>query len=185
MKVNLNYRVNSNIFSFRADIISSMVIIGIDPGIGRVGWGIIREEKGTQAMLEYGCFETDSKLAEEKRLEAIHLFIKGLINKYHPAVVAVESLFFAANSKTAFSVGQARGVILLTVSQSGIPLVSYTPLQVKLSITGYGKADKNQVQQMVKSLLKLKQIPRPDDAADALAIAMTYAYSYKLNNKIL
>ncbi len=162
-----------------------MVIIGIDPGIGRMGWGVIREENGAQSMTDCGCFETDAKLAEEKRLEKIHDFIKELVNKYSPDVVAVESLFFAANSKTAFSVGQARGVILLTISQAEVKLVSYTPLQVKLSISGYGKADKNQVQQMVKSLLKLKQIPKPDDAADALAIALTYAYSYKVNNKIL
>lgn len=157
-----------------------MVILGIDPGIGRIGWGVINVNGGKQSLVDFGCLETDAKISEEKRLIMVHDFIKELVKKYNPEIVAVESLFFAANTKTAFSVGQARGVILLTVSQQGIPLFSYTPLQVKLSISGYGRADKNQIQQMVKSLLNLKQTPKPDDAADGLAIALTHAFNYKL-----
>jgi crossover junction endodeoxyribonuclease RuvC len=161
-----------------------MTIMGIDPGIGRVGWGIISENKFKQQLIEVGCLETDPKLTEEKRLKQVHAFIRELIQKYNPDVVAVESLFFATNAKTAISVGQARGVILLAIADENLPLFSYTPLQVKQSISGYGKADKNQVQQMVKSLLKLPQIPKPDDAADALAIALTHAFNYKVRNEL-
>jgi len=161
-----------------------MVIMGIDPGIGRVGWGVINDKNLKQSLIETGCLETEAKLPEEKRLQLIHVFISELIRKFKPNVVAVESIFFAANAKTALSVGQARGVILLSIVDENVPLISYTPLQVKLSISGYGKADKNQVQQMVKALLKLPQIPTPDDAADALAIALTHAFNYKVNNKL-
>jgi crossover junction endodeoxyribonuclease RuvC len=159
-----------------------MIIMGIDPGIGRVGWGLISENNFKQNLIEVGCLETDPKLPEEKRLKQVHIFIRELIQKYKPDVAAVESLFFTTNAKTAISVGQARGVILLAIADENVTLFSYTPLQVKQSISGYGKADKNQVQQMVKSLLKLPQIPKPDDAADALAIALTHAFNYKVRN---
>ena len=162
-----------------------MIILGIDPGIGRVGWGLIEEKNLKQNLIAVGCLETDSKLPEEKRLQKIRTFLTEMIKKYRPDVVATESLFFATNAKTAITVGQARGVILLTIADQNIPAFSYTPLQVKLSVTGFGKADKNQIQQMVKSLLKLPQIPKPDDAADALAIALTHAFNYKVKNKIL
>lgn len=161
-----------------------MIIIGIDPGIGRIGWGVILDEKGKQKLLDYGCLETSSKLKEEHRLIQIEQFFSELLEKYQPQVVAIEQLFFAANVKTAFAVGQARGVLVLTVTKNQTPLTSYTPLQVKLAISGYGKADKRQIQIMVKTLLNLPQIPKPDDAADALAIALTHAFSYKLQSSV-
>lgn len=157
-----------------------MIIIGIDPGIARVGWGIIRIQDSGLRIQDVGCFETSKSDPLDQRLLSISVFLKKLFGEYKPDCVAVEQLFFATNAKTAITVGQARGVIILTASQANIPTFDYTPLQVKLAITGYGKADKNQVQQMVKNILKLKEIPRPDDAADALAIALTHAFSYKL-----
>lgn len=154
--------------------------MGIDPGVGRVGWGVIGDEFGKQTALDYGCLETSSKLKLDERLKEIHDFILTLVVKYKPEVMAIEQLFFAANSKTAFMVGQARGVILLAASQNQLPTVAYTPLQVKQSLTGYGKAEKKQIQIMVKAILGLKLPVSQDDAADALAIALTHAFSYKL-----
>lgn len=161
-----------------------MVIIGIDPGIGKIGWGVVKDEKGKQELIKYGCLETSSKLPEEQRLVAIEQFFSQLLKKYQPTTVAIEQLFFASNVKTAFTVGQARGVLVLTVTKAKIPFTSYTPLQVKLAISGYGRADKKQVQSMVKTLLNLNQIPKPDDASDALAIALTHAFSYKLQTHL-
>ena len=157
-----------------------MIIIGIDPGIARVGWGVLKIEISNSQMTNVGCFETSKYDPLDQRLLSISEFLKELFNQYKPDCVAVEQLFFATNATTAITVGQARGVIILTASQANIPTFDYTPLQVKLAITGYGKADKNQVQQMVKNILKLPEIPQPDDAADALAIALTHAFSYKL-----
>ncbi len=161
-----------------------MVILGIDPGIGRVGWGIIRDDSGKHQIITYGCFETSSKMEETERLSQINTFISDLVHQYQPDAIAIEQLFFAANVRTAMSVGQARGVIVMAASTTGVPLTSYTPLQVKQAISGYGKADKKQIQMMVKTLLKLPTIPQPDDAADALAIALTHAFSYKLKKLI-
>ncbi|MBI5358319.1 crossover junction endodeoxyribonuclease RuvC [Candidatus Amesbacteria bacterium] len=160
-----------------------MIIIGIDPGIARVGWGVLKTQMTNPQITNYGCFGTAKTDNLETRLLAISEFLKKLFEEYKPNCVAVEQLYFASNAKTAITVGQARGVIILTASQVHIETFDYTPLQVKLAITGYGKADKNQVQQMVKNILKLKEIPRPDDAADALAIALTHAFSYKLHQK--
>ena len=157
-----------------------MIIIGIDPGIARVGWGVLKIEISNSQMTNVGCFETSKNDSLDQRLLSISEFLNELFGKYRPDCVAVEQLYFATNAKTAITVGQARGVIILTASQANIPTFDYTPLQVKLAITGYGKADKNQVQQMVKNILKLPEIPQPDDAADALAIALTHAFSYKL-----
>jgi len=154
--------------------------MGIDPGIGRVGWGIINEERGKFSCLKFDCFETFSKTKTEDRLRQINLYLTKLITEERPEAVAVEELFFAANAKTALLVGEARGVILLTVASSSVPLFSYTPLQVKQALTGYGRAEKKQVQKMVQAILGLKQPPKQDDAADALAIAITHAFSYKL-----
>lgn len=158
-----------------------MIILGIDPGIGRMGWGIIKDEAGRQTPLEFGCFETSSKETLDKRLELIYHFVLKLINKFTPEIMAIEQLYFAANSKTALIVGQARGVILLAAAEGKIPTMSYTPLQVKQAITGYGRADKNQIQQMVTALLHLSNRIKRDDTADALAIALTHAFSYKLH----
>ena len=156
-----------------------MIILGIDPGIGRCGWGIITVSASKLKVQKYGCIETSPRKDTAKRLEEIHSKVLSLIRDYSPDTLAIEELFFNTNAKTAFVVGQARGVILLAASQSNIPIVIYTPLQVKLSLTGYGRAEKQQMGQMVKTLLSLKEIPKPDDTADALAIAITHAFSYK------
>lgn len=157
-----------------------MIILGIDPGIGKVGWGAIKDESGKQRVIDYGCFETSSKIGLDERLTMIYDFITGLIEKFNPEVLAIEQLYFSANSKTALIVGQARGVILLAASKSNLPTASYTPLQVKQALTGYGQASKNQIQSMVGSILHLSKQVTQDDAADALAIAITHAFSYKI-----
>lgn len=157
-----------------------MIILGIDPGIGRIGWGVIKDESGKQIAIDYGCFETSSKTDLDTRLASIYDFITLLIGKFSPDVLAIEQLYFAANSKTALVVGQARGVILLAASKSSLPTASYTPLQVKQALTGYGRADKNQIQSMVSSILRLSKKLVQDDTADALAIAITHAFSYKI-----
>ncbi len=157
-----------------------MIILGIDPGIGKVGWGVIKDESGLQKAIDYGCFETSSKMNLADRLTKIYDFIIRLIHKFSPEVLAIEQLYFAANSKTALTVGQARGVILLAASKSNIPTESYTPLQVKQALTGFGRADKNQIQSMVGAILHLSKKVVQDDTADALAIAITHSFSYKL-----
>jgi len=160
-----------------------MVILGIDPGIARMGWGVVEEIKQKPRAIAYGCFETTKDTPHEERLRAVHNELTRLIKKYKPDVLAVEELFFNTNAKTAFIVGQARGVILLSAAQQNLEIATYTPLQVKMAITGYGRAEKAQIGQMVKVLLKLKEIPRPDDVADALAVALTYAFTNKFKEK--
>lgn len=152
-----------------------MLILGIDPGIARLGWGIISQDKGKLQLVDYGCFETSVKLPEPERLKAIYLFLTKLIKTHHPDVLSVEQLYFAANARTALTVGQARGVVVLTATLAKLPVYSYTPLQVKQALSGYGRADKHQMQIMVKSILGMKEISKSDDAADALAIAITHA----------
>ncbi|KKU08346.1 MAG: Crossover junction endodeoxyribonuclease RuvC [Candidatus Collierbacteria bacterium GW2011_GWC2_45_40] len=140
-----------------------MKILGIDPGIGRLGWGIVSHDKGVDSYIDSGCFK-------------IHDFIQNLINLHTPDALAVESLFFEKNVKTAIDVAAARGVILLVGQQSGLAISQYTPLQVKSSLTGYGQAEKSQVEFMVGKILHLKEKIKPDDAADAVAIALTHAF---------
>lgn len=155
-----------------------MKILGIDPGIGRMGWGIIEKGKSSQFMVHgYGCVETMPNSDIPGRLYALYDEVCRIIDEYDPDAMAIEDLFFAKNVKTAFSVGQARGVILLAASQKNLSIHVYTPLQVKATVTGYGKADKKQVGQMVKITLKLPKVPTPDDTADALAIALTHAFT--------
>lgn len=160
-----------------------MRIIGIDPGIGRMGWGILqsRMESGKWKVENYGCIETFPKLPVPERLLQIHDELTEIVKKYKPDELAVEELFFNTNAKTAFVVGQARGVVLLLGAQFNLTIGIYTPLQVKMALTGYGRAEKMQVGKMVKTLLNLKEIPKPDDTADALAVALTHAFSYKVN----
>lgn len=155
-----------------------MKVIGIDPGTGRLGWAVINHERGGDSLVDCGCFETKVRSELPDRLEKIFLFLNELINKHRPDSFAVESLFFATNAKTAFDVGAARGVILLSAQQAHLPIFQYTPLQVKSSLTGYGKAEKNQVQYMVTKILHLKETPKPDDAADAVAIALTHLFHH-------
>jgi crossover junction endodeoxyribonuclease RuvC len=157
-----------------------MRILGIDPGIGRTGWGVIDVNGSSLRVQEYGTIETPSDMELGKRLNEVYDRIVGLLNDYQPEAVGIEELFFNTNSKTAFVVGQARGVVMLAVAQKKLPLGIYTPLQVKIAVTGYGRAEKRQVAQMVKTLLNLQSIPKLDDTTDALAIAITHAFSYKL-----
>ncbi len=151
--------------------------MGIDPGIATTGYGVITYADGVLAHVAHGCITTPAKQVFRERLLALHRELKVLVRKYRPDAVAVEELFFAANAKTAFAVGQARGCILLTCAQARLSVSEHTPLQVKQALTGYGRADKRQIQEMVKALLHLRILPQPDDAADALAIAITAAHT--------
>lgn len=159
-----------------------MIILGIDPGTATTGYGLIKEEKGQVSLLDYGCILTSSKKSLDVRLEELNQELTKIIRKYQPYEIAVEELFFATNVKTAITVSHARGVILLTAKQNHCAIAEYTPLQVKNAICGYGGADKKQVQKMVQMLLKLNELPKPDDAADALAIAICHLHSRKINN---
>lgn len=161
-----------------------MRILGIDPGIARVGWAVIETHIPEPIPISFGCITTEKDEKPGDRLSKIHTAIKLLIHKYHPDCMSVEELFFATNVTTGIGVGQSRGVILLAAAEARIPVVSYTPLAVKRAITGDGKADKKQVATMVVRILKLKKAPRLDDTADALAIAMTHAYSYRMKERL-
>lgn len=146
-------------------------MLGIDPGFGSLGYAVIAEEDGALRALDYGCLKTPARDPFADRLMTIFQTIKTLIITHRPARIGIEKLFFEKNTKTAIDVAQARGVILLACRQSNIPVVECTPLQVKLAATGYGAAEKKQVQYMMKLLLKLPSLPTQDDAADALAVA--------------
>lgn len=149
------------------------IILGIDPGIADTGYGLIKEnDNGGLECLTYGSIKTKAGTALPNRLEILHEELDKIIKKYKPDLVSVEELFFCNNVKTALVVGQARGVVLLTAKLNKLPVSEYTPLQVKQAVSSYGKASKNQVQKMVKIILNLKELPKPDDAADALAVAI-------------
>lgn len=152
-----------------------MIILGIDPGIARLGWGVVEEVRGKARMVAYGCLETTKETPHEERLRAVHDELARVIKKYKPTRAAVEKLFFSKNVKTALTVGEARGVIMLTCAELNIPIVEISPKEVKQALTGYGSADKRQMQRMIQLMLGLKEIPKPDDAADALAIAIAGA----------
>jgi crossover junction endodeoxyribonuclease RuvC len=154
-----------------------MKILGIDPGVAIVGYGILDVSKKDLKLIDAGCIITSSKTAHPKRLAEIAAELKHIIKKYNPDILGIEELFFCKNVKTAMKVGEARGVILATAMQANLPIYEYTPLQIKQALTGYGRADKNQIQQMVKVILKLDEIIKPDDAADAVAVAITCANS--------
>ncbi len=158
----------------------SKIILGVDPGYGITGYGILQVNGSQMKCLQYGVITTPAEVDFAWRLHDLHNDLKKIIMQYKPNVVAVEELFFYKNVKTAINVGQARGVIMLTAMLAKLPVLECTPLQVKQAITGYGKADKSQVQQMVKNFLKLENIPKPDDAADALAVAIWAAHAEKL-----
>ncbi len=152
----------------------SMRILGIDPGLALVGYGIVDVNNYNSKMVDYGVIVTDATDSLPARLECIYEVLDGLIKEYKPEEVAIEELFFNKNVKTAITVGHARGVEILACKNNGLEIYEYTPLQIKQAITGYGRADKRQIQEMVKVLLKLDKIPKPDDAADALAVAITH-----------
>lgn len=158
-----------------------MIILGIDPGIGRCGWAVVKHEGSKFIPLDYGCVETKPNSEISSRLIIIYDEIKKIVKKYNPDVLSIEELFFGSNSKTAFAVGQARGVILLLSAENQMLVNTYTPLEVKMALTGYGRADKNQIAQMVKVILKLTSTPKLDDTTDALAIALTHAFSSKMS----
>ncbi|HCM82733.1 MAG: Crossover junction endodeoxyribonuclease RuvC [Candidatus Gottesmanbacteria bacterium GW2011_GWA2_44_17] len=154
-----------------------MVILGIDPGVARIGWGIIKNTKPDLTVIAYGLISTPKEIQKEMRLKSLYDAMLSVFTKYQPDIMSVEDLFFAANAKTAISVGEARGVILLSAAQKRVSVVSYTPLAVKRTITGDGHADKKQVEKMIVQILRLKKTPEIDDTTDALAIAATHAYT--------
>jgi len=159
------------------------IVLGIDPGLATTGYALIRETRPELTIISYGTIKTPAKTDFSTRLKNIHQDLDQIIKKYKPDIIAVENLYFAKNVKTALQVGQARGVILLTAILHKLPLYEFTPLQVKQSVCGYGKADKLQVQKMVKNILKMDKIPKPDDAADALAVALSCIQAKTYLNK--
>ena len=152
-----------------------MLILGIDPGYAIIGWGIIRFERGKYIPVDFGAITTNAGVPFNRRLEQIYDQLNALLDTHHPDAVAVEKLYFQTNAKTAIDVAQARGVTMLALQQHGVPVFEYTPLQVKSAVTGFGQAQKPQVMEMTKRLLRLKAVPKPDDTADALAIAICHA----------
>ena len=154
-----------------------MVIFGIDPGYAIVGWGCVRYERSRFSPLGFGAATTTPDMAFSLRLETIFLRTAELLDRYAPDALAIERLYFTTNQKTVIDVAQARGVIVLAAQRRGVPIFEYTPLQVKSAVTGYGKAEKGQVMEMTRRLLSLEEVPRPDDAADALAIAICHGQS--------
>lgn len=159
-------------------------IIGIDPGFGRVGFGIIEKKGNSWRHVAHGCIETSAKDEFIDRLAEVYHELTHIIKKYKPTRGAVEELFFYKNVTTAINVGQARGVILLTLHTANLPVDEFTPLEVKQAVVGYGRAEKKQMQMMVQMQLGLKAIPKPDDAADALAVALAAAASLNFQSKI-
>ena len=158
-----------------------MVILGVDPGYAIVGIGVIEYKGNKFRPITYTAITTPAKMNTVDRLKKIYDGMIEIIEKYKPDAMAIEELFFNSNQKTAINVAQARGVILVAATNCVLPISEYTPLQVKQSVTGYGRADKTQIQEMVKMLLHLNVIPKPDDAADGLALAICHAHSNKMN----
>lgn len=154
-----------------------MIVLGIDPGYAIVGCGVVEYQGNHFRMLHYGAVTTEAHTPFNERLETIYDGVQTLMRTYHPQAMAIEKLFFNTNQKTAIDVAQARGVLVLAAQQNRIPVFEYTPLQVKQSVVGYGRAEKKQVQEMTRILLNLEKIPKPDDAADALAMAICHCHS--------
>ncbi|KKP38206.1 MAG: crossover junction endodeoxyribonuclease RuvC, crossover junction endodeoxyribonuclease RuvC [Candidatus Peregrinibacteria bacterium GW2011_GWF2_33_10] len=152
-----------------------MIILGVDPGTATTGFGIIETSEHDLKLVDYGCISTKANLKLEDRLNQIYEDLENLIIEFKPELAGIEEIFFTKNIKTAISVSHARGVIMQTITKHHIPILTFTPTQIKSAITGYGKADKHQVQTMSKMILNLDKIPKPDDAADALAIAICCA----------
>ncbi len=154
-----------------------MIILGIDPGLAIIGWGVLKFDNFHFQTLGYGSIQTPAGSRTEERLSIIYDGMEEIIRRYHPEEMAIEELFFNTNITTGIRVAEARGVILLSGQQHGLRIAEYTPLQVKQAVVGYGRAEKNQVISMVTNLLKLKRPPKPDDTADALAVAICHAHS--------
>jgi crossover junction endodeoxyribonuclease RuvC len=155
-----------------------MRVLGIDPGIATVGFGVVDSNGNKQSLVSCGVISTPAGISLSSRLDSIYKDLSELISKFNPDAMAVEELFFNTNLKTGISVAHGRGVILLAGYRSGVPVFEYTPLQVKQAVVGYGRAEKNQVMDMVRPILKMKAAPKPDDAADAVAIALCHARSF-------
>ncbi len=159
-----------------------MLVIGIDPGTATTGYGLVREmQNGSLEVVDYGVVETPANLPMSQRLLALHQRLSEIILLHRPQSGAVEKLFFQRNVSTAITVGQGRGVALLALAEAGLSVGEYTPLEIKQAVAGYGGADKKQIQYMVRALLDLVEIPKPDDAADALAVAICHVHSMKIN----
>lgn len=157
-----------------------MIVLGIDPGTAKTGYGIVEREGNRLRLIDYGCLETLSTQELPTRLLEIHRAVTELIITHKPEQLGVERLFFNKNVQTAFAVGQARGVVLLAAAEHGLPVFEYGPHEVKIAVTGYGRADKGQVQRMVQTVLGMSTLPKPDDAADALAVAICLAHARPL-----
>jgi crossover junction endodeoxyribonuclease RuvC len=159
--------------------VRSVIVLGIDPGTAATGYGIIERSGSRLRAIDYGCFETVPADDLPQRLLLIHQAMAELIADHQPVLIGVERLFFNRNVQTAFAVGQARGVVLLAAAQAGVPVFEYGPHEVKMAVTGYGRAGKAQVQRMVQVVLGMDALPRPDDAADALAVAICLAHAQR------
>lgn len=154
-----------------------MIILGIDPGYAIVGWGVIDYTANRFSVIDYGAVTTEAKMPFNRRLEMVFDGVSEIITRYRPSALAIEKLFYNTNAKTVIDVAQSRGVINLAAVKNGVEIFEYTPLQVKQSVVGYGRAEKKQVQEMTRVILKLDKIPKPDDTADALAMAICHAHA--------
>lgn len=154
-----------------------MIILGIDPGYAIVGFGVLDYRNNHFSVIDYGAILTDAGTPFNERLEKIYDGLTAIIEKYHPEAMSVEKVFYNSNAKTVIDVSQARGVIMLAAQKNKVTVFEYTPLQVKQSVVGYGRADKKQVQEMTRRILALEKVPKPDDTADALAMAICHAHS--------
>ncbi len=161
-----------------------MIVLGIDPGTAALGYGIVERTGGNLRAIDYGCLGTSADTPMPERLLRIHGLVAELIETHHPDLVAVERVFFSRNAQTAFGVGQARGVVLLAAAQAGVEVREATPNEVKVGVTGYGKADKGQVGRMVSVILGLAEVPSPDDTSDALAIAVSIANAERPGDRL-
>lgn len=154
-----------------------MVILGIDPGYAIIGWGVLEHKGNKFNVVDYGAITTEAKTPFPQRLQIIYTEMCRLFSEYKPDAMSLEKLFYNSNAKTVIDVAQARGVITLSAQQNGVPIFEYTPLQVKQSVVGYGRAEKKQVQEMTRVILNLEKIPKPDDTADALAMAICHGHA--------
>lgn len=154
-----------------------MIILGIDPGYAIVGFGVLEYKNNHFTVIDYGAITTDAGTPFNRRLEYIYDELTAILEKYRPDAMSIEKLFYNSNAKTVIDVSQARGVIMLAAQKCGVPAFEYTPLQVKQSVVGYGRAEKKQVQEMIKRILFLEKVPKPDDTADALAMAICHGHS--------
>lgn len=159
-----------------------MRVLGIDPGTAITGYAVVEEEGADLRLIAIGTVQTPARTPLPQRLKTIYRGLSEIIAEYRPEAAVVEELFFSRNARTAMSVGHARGVVLLALVDAGLPIAEYTPMQVKQAVTGYGGAGKRQVQEMVRVLLQLPEIPRPDDAADAAAVAICYLHRVRLDS---